>query len=165
MKSHEVIRMACEQKGAKWVSSQLGVSQALLYKWMQPDEDLGSGARNPLDRLELLLKITQDRRILDWLCVQSNGYFIENPEYTPAGDDLHPAMSLILQEFADMLASLAKAGEDQQITEAESKQLRQQWDKMKSVCEGFVRACEQGNYDHVRKKILETDFSHLAKAS
>lgn len=167
MKSHEILRRACEAKGAKFIASEMGISQALLYKWMQPDDDLGSGARNPLDRMDLLIRLTGDRRLLDWLCRQANGFFIENPEEIPPPEDLHPAMSVILQEFADMLSNLAQAGDDQKITSAEATAMRLQWDKMKSVCEGFVGACERGDYANVRKLINASSeqFPQLAQSA
>lgn len=167
MKSHEILRLACEAKGAKFIASEMGVSQALLYKWMQPDDELGSGTRNPLDRMSLLIQLTGDRRLLDWLCRQAHGFFIENPEETPPPEGFHPAMSTLLQEFADMLSNLAQAGEDQEITLVEAEEMRLQWDKMKSVCEGFVGACERGDYANVRQLMhaAREQFPQLVKSA
>ena len=60
MESHEVIKKACEKTSPKEVAAELGVSLSLVYKWAQPNTELGSGSRNPLDRVLELLRITKD---------------------------------------------------------------------------------------------------------
>jgi len=55
MESHEVLKAAFEKSSPKEVSSELGVSLSLVYKWAQEQSDTGSGSRNPLDRVVELM--------------------------------------------------------------------------------------------------------------
>jgi hypothetical protein len=57
-----------------------------------------------------------------------------------------PATNQIVQEFADLLAVIATAATDNEITKPESKTIRARWEELKSVTEGFVRCCEEGNF-------------------
>ncbi len=75
MESHEVIKRACEKTSPKEVASEVGVSLSLVYKWSQPNTDLGSGSRNPLDRVASMVDCTGDNGIIQWLCEQAGGYF------------------------------------------------------------------------------------------
>jgi hypothetical protein len=166
MKSHEVIRNACRNAGPKIVASKLGVSLPLLYKWMQPDTDeKSSGARNPLDRLALLYRLTGDPALVSWVCRQANGYFIENSDTKPQPEELYPAMNMLLQELAEMLSTLARAGEDHVITPKEASHLRIQWDRLQAVCEGFVKECERGNYDKVESQMHDLELPKLLKSA
>ena len=67
-------------------------------------EQAGSGATNPLDRLEILIRSTQDLRLVQWMCQRAGGFFIHNPKTHHAHPDfLIPATNEIVQEFADLL--------------------------------------------------------------
>jgi len=166
MKSHEVIRKACKNVGPKMVASKIGVSLPLVYKWMEPEDDEnGSGARNPLDRLALLYRVTRDPDLIAWVCRQANGYYIENSESKAQPEDLYPAMNALMQEFAEMLGTLARAGEDHVITTKEASHLRIQWDRLQSVCESFVQECERGNYDKVESQLQDLDLPKLMKSA
>jgi hypothetical protein len=55
-----------------------------------------------------------------------------------------------VQEYADLLAVIAKAAHDSEVTSSEAKQIRARWEDLKSVTEGFVAGCEQGDFDHIR---------------
>jgi hypothetical protein len=93
------------------------------------------------------LKATRDPRIVEWLCERGGGFFIKNPAtHKPNPYFLIPATNEIIQEFADMLAVIADAAADNHITKKESKDIRARWEKLKTVTEGFVRCCEEGNF-------------------
>ena len=47
----------------------------------------------------------------------------------------------------------AAAAADNQITAAESKQIRARWEELKSVTEGFVACCEKGNFNQMKKQV------------
>ena len=47
-------------------------------------------------------------------------------------------------------AVIATAAADDQITQAEAKQIRARWEELKTVTEGFVACCEEGNFSHIR---------------
>jgi hypothetical protein len=65
---------------------------------------------------------------------------------------LIPATNEIVQEFADLLAVIATAAADNQITTAEAKDIRGRWEELKSVTEGFVACCENGNFAPLKNR-------------
>ena len=151
MDSHEVIKQACENTSPKEVASELGVSLSLVYKWAQPNTELGSGSRNPLDRVLELLRITRDPQIIEWLCERSGGYFVRNPESScEKGYEVMPATTQIVEQFGALLAEISKAAQDNSITDDESANIRKIWDALKSYTEGFVNCCEEGDFTKIR---------------
>lgn len=146
MHSHEVMREVLKKTSAKQIAADMGLSLSLIYKWAEPPEDeTGSGASSPLDRVGQLIRITHDALIAQWVCEQADGFFIRNPHTEPATDTLR-ATNDIVQEFADMLATIATASADHTITKDEAKVIRRRWEELKSVTEGFVKAAEGGSY-------------------
>ena len=154
MQSHEVLREVFQQCSPKQVASTLGLSLSMIYKWAEPpDPSAGSGSTNPLDRIEALLRCTNDRRLVQWICQRAGGFFILNPKTNkPHPSYLIPATNEIVQEFADLLAVVAAAAADNQITSDESKRIRARWEKLKSVTESFVACCEEGNFGPLKQK-------------
>lgn len=153
MKSHELLREVFEKCNPKQISAELGLSVSLIYKWAEPPEETGSGAANPLDRVEALLRCTQDTRLIQWLCERAGGFFIKNPRVNwPHPDFLVPATNQIVQEFADLLSVIAIAAGDNQISKQEAKTIRARWEELKQVTEGFVHCCENGNFSSMREK-------------
>jgi transcriptional regulator with XRE-family HTH domain len=153
MQSHELLREVFQQTSAKQVASDLGLSLSMIYKWAEPDDGTGSGTVNPLDRIEALLQSTNDRRLIQWICQRAGGFFILNPKTNkPHPSFLIPATNEIVQEFADLLAVIATAAADNQITQKESASIRARWEELKSVTEGFVACCEEGNFSVLKDK-------------
>ncbi|MEI8290966.1 MAG: phage regulatory CII family protein [Verrucomicrobiota bacterium] len=147
MQSHELLREVFKKKSAKEVSADLGLSTSMVYKWAQPPRETGAGrVDNPLDRIEALLRSTNDPRLIQWLCQRAGGFFIANPRNAPHPHYLIPATNQIVQEFADLLQVVAAAAADNQITPAEARQIRARWEDLKSATEGFVACCEEGNF-------------------
>jgi hypothetical protein len=154
MQSHELLREVFQQCSPKQVSSELGLSLSMIYKWAEPaDTTAGSGSTNPLDRIDALLKCTQDRRLVQWICQRAGGFFILNPKTNkPHPSYLIPATNEIVQEFADLLAVIATAAADNQITQKEANEIRARWEELKSVTESFVACCEEGNFLPLKEK-------------
>jgi hypothetical protein len=147
MQSHEVLREVLKKTSAKQIAADLNLSLSLIYKWAEPPVDeSGSGAGSPLDRVGQLIRATGDARIAQWVCEQSGGFFIANPELPGRTGQLIPATNDIVREFADMLATIAQAAADNMITKEEAKSIRRRWEELKSVTEGFVHAAEIGNF-------------------
>jgi hypothetical protein len=148
MQSHEILREVFQHHSPKQVASQLGLSVSMIYKWAEPAEQTaGSGSVNPLDRIEALLRCTNDRRLVQWICQRAGGFFILNPKTNkPHPSYLIPATNEIVQEFADLLAVIATAAADNQITGKEAREIRGRWEELKSVTEAFVACCEEGNF-------------------
>jgi len=147
MDSHEVMKDVLKRTSAKQIAADMGLSLSLIYKWAEPPEDdSGSGASSPLDRVGQLVRITKDARIAQWVCEQAGGFYIRNPQNFPPGGPLIPVTNDIVQEFADMLATIATSAADNTITRDEAKKIRARWEELKSVTEGFVRAAEGGSF-------------------
>jgi len=121
-----------------------------------PQDETGSGANNPLDRIEQLLRITNDERIAQWVCERAGGFFIHNPKAKPHPFQLIPSTNSIVQEFADMLGVIALAAADNQITKEEARAIRRRWEDLKSVTEGFVRNSEEGNFTKLKDEAEKT---------
>jgi len=148
MESHEVLREVLKKISAKQIASDMGLSLSLIYKWAEPPAE-GSGANNPLDRVEQLIDSTGDERFAQWICERSQGFFIRNPESVKHTGQLIPLTNDIVQDFADMLATIATSSADNVITKEEAKTIRNRWESLKSVTEGFVLAAESGNFKAV----------------
>jgi hypothetical protein len=155
MQSHELLREVFQKHSAKHIAAEMGLSLSMIYKWAEPpDPAAGSGAVNPLDRIDALQKCSADPRIVHWICQRAGGFFIKNPRtHHPHPEFLIPATNEIIQEFADLLAVIAKAVADDQITPDEAADIRGRWEELKSVTEGFVQCCEQGNFRHLKKHV------------
>lgn len=153
MLSHEVLREVFEKCSPKQIAAQLDLSLSLVYKWAEPPTVDGPPTGNPLERVAALYRCTKDEKILQWLCQQGGGFFIRNPDTHLAHPDfLIPATNQIVQEFADLLAVIATAAADNQITGREAKTIRARWEDLKSVTETFVACCEQGNFSPLKEK-------------
>jgi hypothetical protein len=152
MESHELLREVFQKSSVKQIAADVGLSLSMIYKWAEPDEGTGSGATNPLDRIEQLFKSTNDTRIVQWICERAGGFFIRNPKsHWPHPLFLIPATNQIVQEFADLLAVIATAAGDNHISKTEAKSIRARWEELKTVTEGFVRCCEEGNFTPIRE--------------
>jgi len=149
MNSHDVIRNSVGDLGVKSVASDLGLSTSLVYKWCQPSgTPEASGTDNPLDRLARLYDLTQDPRLIAWLCQKADGYFAPTPpiETTDAIPLLHMTRRIV-REFSDLLDVLTESIENDGVIDlTEAEKIRVEWEKMKSSAENFVVSCEQGLY-------------------
>jgi hypothetical protein len=151
MQSHELLREVLEKNSPKQVAADLGLSPSMIYKWAEPpDHAAGSGTTNPLDRIEALFQSTKDFRLVQWICQRAGGFFIANPKNIPHPHYLIPVTNQIVQEFADLLHVIASATADEKITPAETKEIRARWEELKTVTEGFVACCEEGNFGCIR---------------
>ena len=154
MQSHELLKEVLKKTSAKQIAADMGLSLSLIYKWAEPPDDgAGSGANNPLDRIEQLLRITKDPRIAQWVCELAGGFYINNPKVKPDAKQLIPSTNNIVQEFADMLGVIAVAAAYSAITKEEAKAIRRRWEDLKSVTEGFVRHCEVGDFAALKENV------------
>ncbi len=147
MHAHEVMKEVLKQTSAKQIAGDMGLSLSLIYKWAEPnDGEVAGAASSPLDRVGQLIRFTHDTRIAQWVCEQADGFYIRNPHNLPPTEMLMPATNDILQEFADMLATIARASADNAISQDEAKTIRRRWEELKSVTESFVKAAESGAF-------------------
>ena len=147
--SYEVLRAAVAQKGVKALSGHLQLSQSLLYKWCQPKaEEGGDGVENPLDRLLALMQFSEDLTPLHWLCQACAGFYVANP--IQSSDKISPVLQAtqkLLREFSELLEIISRSyNDDAAISDIEASRIRAEWERLKSLGEGFVAACEEGDY-------------------
>jgi hypothetical protein len=132
----------------------MGLSQSLMYKWCQeppavevPDQ---SGAKNPLDRVVELYRLTNEPLVVAWVCEQAGGYFVENPkkqEAAAVGTAVLNNTQAMIKEFSDLLSEVSRAVEDGSgIDAAEAARIRREWEQLKRKAEGFVMGCESGAF-------------------
>lgn len=152
--AHEVVREALLHVGARAegrqleahaeVAKALGVSTSMLYKWREPSAH-GSGQPNPLERAAGLLEATGDLRIADWFAQRAGGHF--SPEETdPRPPELARAANSLVREFGLVIAEVVSAVEDHRVSGTEAQELRGRWDALRKRAEGFIRACERGDF-------------------
>lgn len=143
MESHEIVKQMLAKVPAKQIASELGVSLSLVYKWAEP-ASMGSGASNPLDRIEALMRLCQCQVPLQWLCGRFGGTFLPPPKSEQGGAmDVPSAVGALACQaggFMSLIGSLmlAKPGDELKVAE-----LRQQWESAKSCIDMVLRAVEQ----------------------
>jgi hypothetical protein len=165
MESHELLREIFQKTSPKEISAEMGLSLSLIYKWAEQTEQSGSGATNPLDRVAQLLAVTRSDQIVQWLAERGDGFFMKNPKKKwPHPFYVVPATNQIVQEFADLLSVIATAAADNHINAKEAKAIRARWEDLKSVTEGFVHCCEEGNFRPIQDNIDPSDPENQAKS-
>ena len=152
MKSHEVLKRAADRVGVKALAAELRLSQALVYKWCQESDSKDpdtSGARNPLDRLADIIRVTGDQRVCNWLCHESGGFFANNPKERtedPSAELLANTQRMV-REFSQLLLTVTASIEDDgEIEPAEADRIRETWEEFKGTVESFTVACERGKF-------------------
>ncbi len=152
MESHEVLREAIDPIGAKAVAAELRVSPALIYKWCEEarsDDPDASGTRNPLDRLRDIVRLTGNVALVNWLCHEAGGFFVHNPPAKSRNfdTDLLESTQKLVRQFSDLLGEVSRsASNDGQILPNEARRIRDDWERLKTLVETFVVACEKGIY-------------------
>ena len=150
MESHEALKRAFEKTSSKAIAAELGVSLSLVCGWAQEQSASGGGSRNPLDRTLEIIRLTGDLCIVDWLCHRCGGYFVRNPEISiHAGIDVLPPASELIDRFSEVLHRISQAAANASITPDEAEEIREHWGKLKCFAEGFVRCCEEGDFEAI----------------
>ena len=108
MKSHEVLKQAIAEKSIKAMAAKMGLSSSLVYKWCQEppvdDDPDQSGAKNPLDRVAEIYRLTGNPEVIAWICEQAGGYFVANPKAMSAevaGRSVLNNTQEMIKEFSD----------------------------------------------------------------
>jgi len=150
MRSDEVLKRAADTIGVKALAAELRLSSALVYKWCQEhdpgDPDTG-GARNPLDRLADIVRVTGDQDVVNWLCHEAGGFFVRNPQAPPpsVATELLVNTQRLVKEFSQLLLAVTRSIEDDgEIESAEAERIRDAWETFKGTVEAFTVACERG---------------------
>jgi hypothetical protein len=152
MKSHELLREVFQASNPKQIAEDLGLSLSMIYKWAEPAGEGLSGTTNPLDRVASLIRSTRHSAIAQWVCEQAGGFFVRNPTEHTAPRPLLEATHSLVQEVAEVLSVVSSAAIDNRISESEAKAIRRRWEKLKSLTEGFVKACENGDFHAIEEQ-------------
>ena len=152
--SHDVLKKAVTEVGAKAIAAEMSLSSSLIYKWCEPkDSPDAAGTGNPLDRLARIYELTSDVGPIVWLCERAGGFF--TPNTVPDDTEGLPLLSVthkILREFSEVHDSVSESVEnDGSIDPEEVQRIRHEWEELKRVTEGFVLACERGEYRQKRR--------------
>ena len=157
MTSQELLREVIENAGTKKVAFDLRVSSSLVYKWCAVPEsastDGARSVRNPLDRVLGISNSARSRRLIEWLCGEVGGYFVENPDSEPEEVNIEYMQETqeLLEHFSKLLQSISRAVvDDGNIDTKEALQIREEWRELQSHGEAFVRACEMGFFERSR---------------
>jgi hypothetical protein len=152
MKSHELLREIFHDANPKQIAEDLCLSLSMIYKWAEPTGEGLSGTPNPLDRVAALITSTGRTDIAQWVCEHGGGFFVKNPSDRHFPRPLLEATQALVQEVAEVLSVVSSAAIDNRINETESKAIRRRWEKLKSLTEGFVRACEKGDFHSIEEQ-------------
>lgn len=150
MRSHEILKRSADEVGVKVLASELRLSPALIYKWCQewdPEDPDAGGARNPLDRLADIVRVTGDRGVVGWLCHEAGGFYVPNPSEpkTDVGTELLVNTQRLVKDFSQLLLTVTKSIEDDgEIEPVEADRIREAWELFKTTVEAFTVACERG---------------------
>ena len=154
MESYEILKAAMAQRGIKAIANEIGLSESLLYKWSQEPGETGdtdkSGVKNPLDRAIELYTLTNDPKIIHWVCERAGGFFVRNPQAVPH-DDVDAAVFHATQDmiraFSELLNQVSDAIDNGDgVDDKEAKHIRREWEDLKRIAETFTVTCEKGRY-------------------
>ena len=155
MKSHRLLKKIFKEKSVQQIADHMNLSPSTIYKWAEsPDTGSASGISNPLDRALTLYEATEDKRVINWLCEKSGGFFVSNTEADNGASNpqrLAPATSVVVKQFADLLSTVAEAASDSRISQREAANIRKEWEKLQRVAEGYVTCCEEGNFKQLNR--------------
>ena len=124
MRSFEAIHDAI-WPNVQEIAEVLVLSVPMIYKWMQPKIDPeDSGAKNPLDRLEMIIKTAIENGRSDekafaplrYLAGKFNIALLPIPKPDPNLGDVTEGFAKTVKEFSDFSAKYAEAIKDKRIS-------------------------------------------------
>jgi hypothetical protein len=112
------------------LSTKLGISKSSVQKWQQLPQNEKAGTANPFDHIEQLTKATGRLDLIHWLCGLCGGELRAAGSTQPAANDkLWP---MICWELIELEYAASRALLDQDVTPAEARKLRREWDDVRS---------------------------------
>jgi hypothetical protein len=141
--SYEALKLAVNKVGAKRAANELGLSLSTLYKWIEPSHAGASGTANPLDRVAQVCRLANDTAPVAWLCQQAGGFFVKNAEARQLdGGKVLQETHRVLRQFSSVLDAVSRGFDDGKLPAEEARDIRAEWEALKSMGESFVGACE-----------------------
>jgi len=128
-------------KPVKQLAPLMGASESLLYKWVETGEQHRT---NPAEYIVAMTHATGDFGVVDCMCHGLGGTFVPDPLVRGAVSlDLSKARCALMLHLGEFVAAVARAVVTGSISRCHARAVRQCWNKLKSVGEAFVRACER----------------------
>lgn len=115
---------------AKEIADDLNLSKELVYKWGQGSQ------RNPIDRVEYLMSVCENKDIINYLCQKSDGYFIELPKVEETSSEI---CANACKEFGELLTAMSTALSDGVVDQVEYNRINKEWSDLQNVMHGFLR--------------------------
>jgi len=146
MKSYELLREVFKKIEPKNVARGLKLSLSLIHQWSR-QRDGRSDARNPLDCIVEIMRLTDDLRPLQWLCEQFGGYFVLNPKVKVSGRaEFLSETGSVIQEMAHLQIALGEAVRTGKLTRKEAVTVRNFWEQLKPDMERYSVQCDKGDF-------------------
>ncbi|SRR5260221_1527353 len=165
LKSHQIFDAFFKDHSLKALYATLRLHPNTLGTWRKPENSGDSQLRfNPLDRIVQLCTTTGDLRLIEWLCAQFGGFLVSHPSSQRVQQSLHQASAKVTQRFAGMIECIAVAVSDETVDDKEAAQIRGQWERLKSLVEGFVDGCERREFARVGQAFRQLDDTKIAGA-
>jgi len=144
--SDGILRKAAEGINIKELAADLGkvegkdtLSVSYIYQQLRGDTKI----KNILERCRVWLKHDKSGTILQWLCNENEGYFVKRISNKKCSNQV---VAKLMKEFAEVISTIADALLDGKVSMTEYKNLRKEWQDVQSIMEGFLDACEKGEY-------------------
>jgi hypothetical protein len=139
MKSNELLREVFREHGFKFIAAESGLALSCIYKWCEPDGGKASGALNPLERVSWLVHLTEDVRLLQWLCERQNGRFVPLAPVPPvSGAELPQFIEGLVPEVARLQVEIAVLLSRRSLSASEKEPLRRVWARVESQLERLL---------------------------
>jgi len=143
----DILREAAKDMNVKQLAADLGkvegketLSTSYIYQQLRGEKKI----KNILDRCQVWLKHEKGDTILQWLCNENEGYFVKRLN---GGDKTnHQVVAKLMKEFAEVISTIADALLDGKVSMREYKNLRKEWQDVQGIMEGFLDACERGEF-------------------
>lgn len=129
MRTNEIIKNSLTVP-VKEVADELSLSKEQVYKWLDGSQ------RNPLDRIECLLRAsTGNNDIINHLANKSGGYFIETPNSDESSSEV---CAKACKEFGELLTAMSSALVDGVVDKEEYIRINKEWSDLQNVMHGFL---------------------------
>jgi hypothetical protein len=133
VESHRVLQRVFKKKGNKFMAQKLKLSRSLVDKWARPGKAGRGEELNPLDRVELIIGVTEDLASLHWLCARFDGRFVPVAPVPPvAGAELPQFIEGLVPEVARLQVEIAVLLSRRSLSASEKEPLRRVWARVES---------------------------------
>jgi len=146
MESYQAIQAAVNGKSVEH-AKRLGVSLSLVSKWQEPSlEFTDSGAYNPLDRVETVIRTSRDlgnepeRHLapLHYLAAKFGQIVFPAPAPGKNLSDLQQELSKLVKEFGDVLTESGKRLGDGDVSSKDARAITKEAQEVQRALSSFI---------------------------